>query len=56
MLVASFSPVHLLIALVILAAIVVGVVFLVRAIRRSRNAKIAAEVRRQLGDEPYTKD
>jgi hypothetical protein len=56
MLVATFSPIHLLIVLVILAVVVVGIVFLGQAVRRSNSARIAAEVRRQLGDTPGSKD
>jgi hypothetical protein len=41
---------HISVLLAIVAAIVVGVVFLVRYIRRSGQERIAAEVRRQLGE------
>jgi hypothetical protein len=39
---------HTIIIVILLAAVIVGIVFLVRRVTRKRNTKIAAEVRRQI--------
>jgi hypothetical protein len=39
---------HTIILIVLLAAVIVGIVFLVRRMRRNRNSRIASEVRRQI--------
>jgi hypothetical protein len=39
---------HTVILIILLAAVIVGIVFLVRRLRKNRDSRIATEVRRQI--------